>query len=224
MKALALRVDQLGAALCGAALLAGSAPAIARDDLAPAVLRGALIETYPSVTRWEITRLRGAGAGDAAVPVQRVLRVGSRSAVRSSDGTTTWYVVRGWVPGWVASRELPSHAPTDSRDWSPSPVDLLSARCAPLTSFPVGSSWRTRRETVQGSLLNQCSLEAMPAIRRGETVSLRSQVRGVSVSSQGLALTDAALGGGIAVRALGSGRVVHGRVAQSSEVQVDVLH
>ncbi len=221
---LTTRVEQLGAALCGAAVLAGGAPAIARNEQTPAALRGALIEAYPSVTRWEITRLRGAGAGDAAVPVQRVLRVGARSAVRSSDGTTTWYLVRGWVPGLVANRDLPPQGPTDSRDWSPSPVDLLSARCAPLASFPIGPSWRTRSETVQGSPLNQCSLQAMPMIRRGETVSLRSQVRGVSVISEGLALTDAARGDGIAVRALGSGRVVHGRVAQSSEVQVDVLH
>ena len=64
------------------------------------------------------------------------------------------------------------------------------------------------------------AVKAVPAIRRGETVTIVSRQGGMEVSSSGTALSDAELGGRVRIRNESSQRVVEGTVTDQHRVEI----
>jgi flagella basal body P-ring formation protein FlgA len=217
-------IHQLAALLCSAASLSISVGATLVDEVPPLALRQALALAHPEVVRWDIARLSGSNEGITYESVQSVVRLGSRSAVRLKSGFLMWFSVRGYVPGLIAAHSLSPRRPTNSNDWQRGEVDTLRAGCAPLDAFPRSASWRTQGRISRGSPLCVGLLEVRPTVQRGDTVQLVAQVGAVSIAGQGVALADSTSGSRVAVRTLGSGRIVQGTVSSEPEVFIDVLH
>ena len=64
------------------------------------------------------------------------------------------------------------------------------------------------------------AVKTVPAIRRGETVTIVSRQGGMEVSSSGIALSDAELGGRVRIRNESSQRVVEGTVTDQRRVEI----
>lgn len=77
-----------------------------------------------------------------------------------------------------------------------------------------------RRPLMAGTVISPQAVRTLPAIRRGETVTLVIREGGLEVGSSGVALGDASGGERLRVRNSGSGRVVEGTVASGHQVEV----
>ncbi|HRF45414.1 MAG TPA: flagellar basal body P-ring formation chaperone FlgA [Candidatus Competibacteraceae bacterium] len=151
--------------------------------------------------------------------------VGSTSIGVRCPGPKPWTVyqnatVQVFDQVQVASRFL-------SKGTVLSAADLRAER-RELSGLPGG--YETAAEQLIGKQLRQAlmagaeiapqAVQAVPAIRRGETVTIISRQGGMEVSSSGIALSDAELGGRVRIRNESSQRVVEGTVTDKRQVEI----
>jgi flagella basal body P-ring formation protein FlgA len=79
---------------------------------------------------------------------------------------------------------------------------------------------RLQRALTAGAVIPPNAVRAVPAIRRGETVTLVIESQGMTVSSSGAALDDGYLGQRLRVRNPGSERIIEGVVTGERRVAV----
>ena len=122
---------------------------------------------------------------------------------------------------WVAARPVPARTALTAADlqrterqFSALPPTYLRADVA--GDSPVG--WRTVRPLAPGDVLGPGNLRPALAVRRGQQVQLVASNGGFSVSAQGEALADAAIGDRVKVRNLSSRREVEGVVTAPNTV------
>ena len=77
-----------------------------------------------------------------------------------------------------------------------------------------------RQALMAGAEIAPQAVKVVPAIRRGETVTIVSRQGGMEVSSSGTALSDAELGGRVRIRNESSQRVVEGTVTDQHRVEI----
>ncbi len=82
------------------------------------------------------------------------------------------------------------------------------------------SGQRLKTQLIAGKILTPRMLQAVVAIRRGQTVTLTANNGGYEISTSGTALSDGALNQRIRVENKGSGRVVEGIVRTRQHVEV----
>ncbi|MBK8538299.1 MAG: flagellar basal body P-ring formation protein FlgA [Candidatus Competibacteraceae bacterium] len=165
-----------------------------------------------------------------AAPLEAFLPGGAKTVGNTSigvrcPGSQSWTVyqsatVQVFDQVQVASRFL-------SKGAILSAADLRSER-RELSALPGG--YETAPEPLLGKQLRQAlmagaviapqAVKAVPAIRRGETVTIISRQGGMEVSSSGIALSDAELGGRVRIRNESSQRVVEGTVTDQHRVEI----
>lgn len=79
---------------------------------------------------------------------------------------------------------------------------------------------KTKRNIAKGRIVTKSSLEQDIVIRRGEKVLIIVQTGAIRIRSNGTALQDAAKGASIRVKRVGSGSILHGRVATDGTIYV----
>lgn len=77
-----------------------------------------------------------------------------------------------------------------------------------------------RQPLAEGTVLRPSHLRAGNAVERGQPVRLIVERAGLRIESSGEALGNGAVGGWVAARNLGSGRVVEGRIQSPGVVQI----
>lgn len=151
--------------------------------------------------------------------------VGSTSIGVRCPGPKPWIVyqnatVQVFDQVQVASRFL-------SKGTVLSAADLRSER-RELSGLPGGYETaagqligkQLRQALMAGAEIGPQAVQAVPAIRRGETVTIVSRQGGMEVSSSGIALSDAELGGRVRIRNESSQRVVEGTVTDKHRVEI----
>ena len=189
----------------------------------PLALRSALAAAYPQVQRWEVRPLGSEQWERADAAAQdTVVLLGARSAVRSAAGKIHWYAVRGLRPGLVASAALAASSPVTAAQTAVGEVDVLHPDCHPTLEADLLRGVRTRGVITAGAPFCAELLEAMPLVRRGEAVVVRSVSGGLALSGRGTALGDARAGQSVAVRTTYSSSVVQAVAVGPAEVVVHV--
>jgi flagella basal body P-ring formation protein FlgA len=196
-------------------------PVVAAETL----LRERLEHRYPRVVRWEVEPLaRGRSASATEVVELEILTVGARSAVRvkaaSRRPTTIWYSVRGLAPVLTAARALPARAPIDAADVIATERDVVSLPCAVLPPDAQTSGMRMRTSRAAGEPLCAEHLEPMPAVARGEIVTVQYVSERVTVARRAIAQRDGEIGQRILVRGTDGGVPFRARVSGAGEVVV----
>lgn len=165
----------------------------------------------------------------ACVKLQSFLPLGSKLwgnsniGVRCSQGAEwTLYVpvtVRVQAPVVVASRPLPSGKILTDED--------LTLQMAELTQLPAGVISAAQEAVgkvlsagvVAGHPLRQDMLRAPIVVRQGQSVRLIAQGKGFKVSSEGKALSNAAVGQNVQVKAQ-NGQTVSGVVQADGSIEI----
>ncbi|MEZ5499534.1 MAG: flagellar basal body P-ring formation chaperone FlgA [Steroidobacteraceae bacterium] len=125
----------------------------------------------------------------------------------------TQLALRSRINALVAKRTLPRGTQlsdadvTIEREWRDGPPGDYLREGEDLTALQL------RRSVSAGSVLTSSDLEAAVLVRRGQSVTLLSEMPGVLVRSDAIALADGRQGGPVAVRSISSQRVVDGVVA-----------
>lgn len=202
-------------------------------DKAEEVLRGQLASAYPTVTRWEIALLPSSveasnGRPDSH-PSVTVTRLGERSAVwvgskslgRDRHGALLWFRVAGYALTVVAARPLPAGTPLASGDGALLERDIVGGGCSPIGDPRALTGKRARRFLQAGEMVCDSLLEAVPAVARGEEVTLSYTGRSFTLTARGIAQADGLLGKRVTVRNVSSGEVFAATVTGKGEVSVD---
>ncbi|MCP5158862.1 MAG: flagellar basal body P-ring formation protein FlgA [Gammaproteobacteria bacterium] len=77
-----------------------------------------------------------------------------------------------------------------------------------------------QRALMVGTVISPRAVKILPAIQRGETVTLVAGQSGIEITSSGIALDDASIGERLRVRNESSQRVVEGKVTADRRVEV----
>jgi len=202
-------------------------------EKAEEALRDKLASAYPTVTRWEIALLPSSveasnGRSDAH-PSVTVTRLGERSAVwvgskslgRDRHGALLWFRVAGYALAVVAARPLPAGTPLASGDGALLERDIVGGGCSPIGDPRALTGKRARRFLQAGELICDSLLEAVPAVARGEEVTLSYTGRSFTLTARGIAQADGLLGKRVTVRNVSSGEVFAATVTGKGEVSVD---
>jgi flagella basal body P-ring formation protein FlgA len=193
-------------------------------------LRERLAETYPAVTRWEISLLPPTSATIAdAHPSITVTRLGERSAVwvgsrslgADRHGTLFWFSVAGYAPAVTAVRVLTAGTPLDAQDGAVMERNILSGDCRPIEDPALLSGKRVRRLLHSGEPICADLLEPMPPVARGQEVTLLYTGHSFTLTARGVAQADGLLGKRVTVRNTSSGDLFTATVTGNAEVSVD---
>jgi flagella basal body P-ring formation protein FlgA len=227
------------------AVALGSADCRAEDGAmaAPAeqALRVKLEQAYPAVTRWEISLLPGsqaaadAGTLDSARQIAGVdhprivvTRLGERSAVwigspltaERRHGSLLWFSVAGFAPALVATHAIAAASPLDPQDAALMERDVVAADCPSMADPGALAGMRMRRMLRAGEMICAGLLEPVPAVSRGQEVTLLYVGRRFTLSARGIAQGDGLLGKPVTVRNISSGDVFTAVVSGQREVSV----
>lgn len=77
-----------------------------------------------------------------------------------------------------------------------------------------------QRALMTGRVISPRAVKMMPAVRRGETVTLIAGQSGIEITSSGIALSDASIGERLRVRNESSQRVIEGKVTANRRVEI----
>ncbi len=171
-------------------------------------------------------RLRLAPCGEVleafAPPGARAL--GATSVGLRCPGPRPWTVylrarVQVYDEVLVAARHLERGQVLTAADLSRKRRDLATLPGGYLLDPARAVGLELRRSLRPGTVLTPRALAEPLAVRRGEQVGIIARTPGMEVSSRGVALGDAPLGGRVKVRNSASGRVVEGTVTADHQVE-----
>jgi len=123
------------------------------------------------------------------------------------------------LPVWVAARDIPKGhviAPEDLLEKSLDASRLQ--RGFTHSSQPLAGS-KSLRHLRMGQLVGELDLQQAWAVRAGEGVLIRAGQPGFSATTRGTALSNGAIGEGVRVRNLGSGKEIQAWVVDKGEVE-----
>ena len=151
--------------------------------------------------------------------------VGNTSIGVRCPGPAPWTVyqsasVRVFDQVLVASRFLPKGTLLSAADFRAERRDLAALSGGYETAPDQLMGKQLRQALMAGAEISPRMVKALPAVRRGETVTLVSRRGGMEVSSSGIALSDAELGGRVRIRNESSQRVVEGTVTGPHRVEI----
>ena len=202
-------------------------------EKAEQALRAKLAIAYPAVTRWEVslvpTSVEAAQGKPDSHPSVTVTRVGQRSAVWVGSkslgpdrrGALLWFGVAGYGLAVVAARPLVAGTALDSGDGALLERDIVGGGCAPLRDPQALVGKRSRRFLQAGEMICDNVLEPVPAVARGQEVTLLYTGRSFTLTAKGIAQADGLLGKRVTVRNVSSGEVFAATVTGRGEVSVD---
>jgi len=161
-------------------------------------------------------------ATTAAAGVRSTLRMTVEVRCPTPGGWRLFVPVRieAFDDAVVAARALPRGHVIAAGDISvvESDVSGLPAGYARDVDTLIGR--RLSRPVNAGSVLGTSTMVLDPAVRRGQTVTLLAQARGVSIRAQGVALTPGGVDERVKIKNLSSGREVEGIVRSAGVVEV----
>lgn len=203
--------------------LTSALPARAGDALAAA--EAALRARWPDARITAPAEALPACDGPISAEAPGTLRDGIaqlRLRCSAQPGWTRYVRLGVERPGtvWVLAQPLERGAVVAAALLKAEPRDLARLPYTPLTDPAAIAGQRARRALPAGTVLGASQLEAPPAIRRGETVTLVGLAAGLEVLAPGEALADAADGQRLKVRNRGSRRVVEGIARSGQRVEV----
>lgn len=165
-----------------------------------------------------------AGALEAFLPAGAKI-VGSTSIGVRCPGPMPWTVyqiatVRVFDQVLVASRFLNRGTLLSAADFRSEQRDLSALPWGYETAPDRLIGKQLQYALTAGAAIPPQAVKAVPAIRRGETVTLVSRRGGMEVSSTGIALDNADLGAQVRVRNASSKRVIEGTVTDIRRVEI----
>ncbi len=123
------------------------------------------------------------------------------------------------LPVWVTAREVQKGQTLQAGDLVEKSLDVsrLQRGFFPSSHPLVGS--KSTRQLRMGQLIGELDLQQAWAVRAGEGVLIRAGQQGFSATTRGKALTNGAIGEGIRVRNLSSGKEIQAWVIDKGEVE-----
>ena len=131
-----------------------------------------------------------------------------------------WFEVQAFAPGWIARGDLPTGHPLNADDLEQGLVDRARLGGDAIADATEAIGMRLRRPMRSGDGLRRSLLEPMPAVLRGNTVSVQLKSGPVTVGSSGVALADGSAGQLVPVK-LSSAQVLRGRVVGPGLLEVE---
>ena len=219
---------------CGLLLPAGPARAdgeVESPQRIAAVARDAAVrETGRAEAEIEVAAIdpRVRLAPCSATPTGRIApgtRMPARLTVEVRCAAPAWrqfvaVQVRAQVPVIVAARPLGRLEVVTAADLMVVERELASLQAGYFHDPAEVVGRIAQRMIGAGEVLLPASVHAPPLVRRGQTVTLIAEARGLSVRSTGTALADAALAERVQVRNAASARQVEGVVRSRATVEV----
>jgi flagella basal body P-ring formation protein FlgA len=198
------------------AALASVTPAVDVANPEELLLSG-LKERYPTVTDWEIRPLNG--EAPTAAGTARIVRLGSRSAIRVGD-RVIWYAVSGSQFVLRATTSHQAGAALTPADGESAWADVLSVSCEPLLDASRLQGMRTRRGIRASQIICTDAVEPKPPVARGDDVTVRYVGPRLSLSTRGVAEADGSIGDAVEVKRPGAGDVFRAVVSGTREVTI----
>ena len=123
------------------------------------------------------------------------------------------------LPVWVTAQEIQKGQTIGPGDLLEKSLDVsrLQRGFVPSSESLVGS--KSTRHLRMGQLIGELDLQLAWAVRVGEGVLIRAGQPGFSATTRGTALTNAAIGEGVRVRNLSSGKEIQAWVIDRGEVE-----
>lgn len=123
------------------------------------------------------------------------------------------------LPVWVTAQEIQKGQTIGPGDLLEKSLDVsrLQRGFVPSNESLVGS--KSTRHLRMGQLIGELDLQLAWAVRAGEGVLIRAGQQGFSATTRGTALTNAAIGEGVRVRNLSSGKEIQAWVIDKGEVE-----
>ena len=123
------------------------------------------------------------------------------------------------LPVWVTAQEIQKGQTIGPGDLLEKSLDVsrLQRGFVPSNESLVGS--KSTRHLRMGQLVGELDLQLAWAVRAGEGVLIRAGQQGFSATTRGTALTNAAIGEGVRVRNLSSGKEIQAWVIDKGEVE-----
>lgn len=131
-----------------------------------------------------------------------------------------WFAVAAYAPVYVLTGDVPAGSDlgpeTVSIQWRDvaGMGDVLMADRDALDGLRVRSALRA------GDLLSQARVDAVPAVRAGDTVQVRARQGAVTVRGRALSRQDGRIGDWVRLLSVGGGESFRGRVVALGEVDV----
>lgn len=150
---------------------------------------------------------------------------GGNIAVRTRcEGSKPWAILVSAkvvvkLPVIVAKHNLSKGTVLKDSDIEVIQVDTTTLANGFVTDFEATIGKQLTRPTMRGQPIRQASLSVPKVIKRGDAVVIEAHSRGITVSSQGIALSDGKIGQQIRIKNEGSKRTVTAEVIAEGRVQ-----
>lgn len=131
------------------------------------------------------------------------------------------FTVAAYGEGWMTAVGVPRGAAVDAVSLQSQEIDLtqVASSAVPVKLDPA-STLRARRNLAAGATVTGADLEPVPAVARGEPVTLVSQDRGLELELHAEALQDGQVGQSVRVRARGAAEPVLAQVVAPGRVRI----
>ncbi|MWL90532.1 flagellar basal body P-ring formation chaperone FlgA [Cupriavidus sp. SW-Y-13] len=126
--------------------------------------------------------------------------------------------VNVYQDAWVARHDVRAGNALRTDDFERKQVDIARLGSAPVAVIPDGS--RIRHNVLAGTPLLQAAVQAVPAVARGQMVTLRSQIGAIALEGRAEVLQDGWPGGRVQVRMPAGNAPVLARVAEDGTVEL----
>lgn len=128
------------------------------------------------------------------------------------------FEVNVYQDAWVAKRDVRAGAVLRADDFDRKEIDIARLGAVPVTSLPSGS--QMRHNVLAGTPLLRSAIQVVPAVIRGQIVTLRSQIGAIALEGRAEALQDGWPGARVQVRMLAARAPVVARVMEDGSVEV----
>lgn len=126
--------------------------------------------------------------------------------------------VNVYQDAWVARHDVRAGAALRAEDFERRQIDIARLGGAPVPDMPEGS--RVRHNVLAGSPLLEAAVQAMPAVVRGQTVTLRSHVGVIALEARAEVLQDGWRGSRVQVRVPAARSPILARVVDGATVEL----
>jgi len=133
------------------------------------------------------------------------------------------FVVQAYRSVYVARQDMRTGRVAQDREFDSREIDVTQSPAAPvvvLSDAAAATAWRMKHAVARGGVLLKNQIEEAPAVARGESATLRSQVGMLTVESKVEVLQDGYPGQMVKVRASASSGPVLARVASAGLLEM----
>lgn len=130
------------------------------------------------------------------------------------------FTVAAYAPAWVSPRGVPASTRLPKQALQREEVSITAPGFRASPPLEAAGELRTRRTIAPGSVVATGDVEAVPAVSRGEQVTLLAGDGALSLETRGEALQDGRVGQAVRVRAAGSASPVLAQVVSPGRLRV----